>query len=67
MIRCPETEMPVDTGFDADRTAFEIGVHVLPAEGVVECPHCGRTHVWRSADVYFDESRPAAPRSREIT
>lgn len=55
MIRCAETNLPINTGLHVDRRAYELGDPELPRESVTACPHCGRQHLWQSADAYFEE------------
>ena len=52
MIECPEAGGPVYThlNFEAfDWDAIPVG------EREIECPHCGRMHVWHRADAWLDE------------
>jgi hypothetical protein len=58
VFRCPKTGHPVDTGLD-------IHIHrpglqsVQPISLVVHCPHCDTRHVWKLADGWLREPRPA--------
>jgi hypothetical protein len=60
VFRCPRTGYPLDTGLD-------IHIHrpslqsVQPISLVVHCPHCDSRHIWKLADGWLREPRPAQP------
>lgn len=51
LITCPKTNEVVRTVFEMDPAAFRSGSMSGNAFG---CSACGETHVWDSADAFFD-------------
>jgi len=54
MIRCPETGEPVYAGLSMDIGSFESGF--MPSNVLVNCPACGRDHVWSKEDAFLEEN-----------
>ena len=48
MIRCPSTEVSVDTGYGPKAAARLRGAQVL-----AQCPACAQDHTWRIEDAFL--------------
>ena len=49
MVRCPTTDMPVDTGYEP-AAAAKIG---RDAQVLARCTECGQGHAWRIEDTFL--------------
>lgn len=52
MITCPDTGKPLYTGSRYNWQTFD---SAKIGERKVQCPHCGKEHVWQRADAVLDE------------
>ena len=49
MIRCPETGLPADTGFELS----EIPALAAQPQILVDCLECGQDHPWQLEDAFL--------------
>jgi hypothetical protein len=58
VFKCPKTGSPLDTGIDIQihRATLQ---NVQPITLRVLCPLCNNMHVWKIADGWIREPRPA--------
>jgi hypothetical protein len=48
MIRCPSTEVPVDTGYEPAAVAT-----IREAQVLANCTECGQDHTWRTEKAFL--------------
>lgn len=58
MFRCPTTGYALDIGLDVQVHGAALQ-KVQPITLLVLCPLCGHRHVWKLADGWIREPRPA--------
>jgi hypothetical protein len=56
MIKCPNTNKFVPTGFALDKASFENPSYIL-GNNTVRCPACGKDHTWSKADAILEDAK----------
>jgi len=54
LIRCPNTDEPVETVLRLRPSAFE----ALKGDYSFRCPRCGQVHVWRKEEAWLQKPGP---------
>jgi predicted RNA-binding Zn-ribbon protein involved in translation (DUF1610 family) len=57
MIKCSQTGRDVSTGIETDAETFE---RLPDLSTQLQCPQCGRMHVWRKAEAFLVDA-PRGP------
>lgn len=55
MIRCPSLRVDIPTGLTTEKIKFD---SIAGIRMPVECPACGRLHIWERKQAWIEKEEP---------